>query len=123
MPFLLAFSQILYNIHSAKFQKKEAKQILETYSSCIARTMILTVPYILKANIHEKKPMFCRRKTILHYFLLFLIYVVNIAIIYCASLFNKNFDEGKENAKHLGTVGEFLQQGIEMIFLLLISMF
>ena len=123
LPFLLALSQILYNIHSAEFPEKEANQILETYSSCIARTMILIVPCIFKANTTEEKSLFLRRKKVLHYFLLFLIYVINIAFIYSASLFNKNFDEGKENAKHPGTVGEFLQQGIEMIFLLLISMF
>ena len=123
LPFLLALSQILYNIHSAEFPEKEANQILETYSSCIARTMILIVPCKFKANTTEEKSLFLRRKKVLHYFLLFLIYVINIAFIYSASLFNKNFDEGKENAKHPGTVGEFLQQGIEMIFLALISKF
>ena len=123
LPFLLALSQILYNIHSAEFPEKEANQILETYSSCIARTMILIVPCIFKAFTNGNKTKFLRRKKILHYFLLFLIYVVNIGFIYAASLFNKNFDERKENAKHPGTVGEFLQQGIEMVFLALISMF
>lgn len=35
LPFLLAVSQILYNVHTTKFPEDESNQILESYSSCI----------------------------------------------------------------------------------------
>ena len=37
LPFLLAVSQILYNVHTTKFPEDESNQILESYSSCIGR--------------------------------------------------------------------------------------
>ena len=123
LPFLLALSQILYNIHTSKFPEKEANQILETYSSSLSSLMILIVPYLLKVNNAKNKTNSIKRNKVLNYFLLFLSYVANIGFIYGASLFNEDFDEGKENAKNPSTVGEFLMQGIEMIFITLISIF
>ena len=123
LPFLLAISQIFYNVHNSKFPEKEPNQILETYSLSISKFFILIVPRIFKLDATVKKSFFLRRKKVLNYFLLFFIYVLNIGFIAGAALFNKEFDAGKQDAKNPGTVGEFLKQGIEMVFLALISIF
>ena len=123
LPFLLAISQIFYNVHTSKFPEKEPNQILETYSLSIPKFFILIVPYIFKADATERNTFFLRRKKVLNYFLLFLIYGLNIGFIYGAALFNKEFDAEKQDAKNPSTVGEFLKQGIEMTFLALISIF
>ena len=123
LPFLLAISQIFYNVHNSKFPEKEPNQILETYSLSISKFFILIVPRIFKLDATVEKSFFLRRKKVLNYFLLFFIYVLNIGFIAGAALFNKEFDAGKQDAKNPSTVGEFLKQGIEMIFLALISIF
>ena len=123
LPFLLAISQIFYNVHNSKFPEKEPNQILETYSLSISKFFILIVPRIFKLDSTVEKSFFLRRKKVLNYSLLFLIYGLNIGFIYGAALFNKDYDAGKQDAKNPSTVGEFLKQGIEMIFLALISIF
>ena len=123
LPFLLAISQIFYNVHNSKFPEKEPNQILETYSLSISKFFILIVPHIFKLDSTVEKSFFLRRKKVLNYFLLFFIYVLNIGLIAGAALFNKEFDAGKQDAKNPSTVGEFLKQGIEMVFLALISIF
>ena len=123
LPFLLAISQIFYNVHNSKFPEKEPNQILETYSLSISKFFILIVPRIFKLDETEEKSFFLRRKKVLNYFLLFFIYLLNIGLIAGAALFNKEFDAGKQDAKNPSTVGEFLKQGIEMVFLALISIF
>ena len=123
LPFLLAISQIFYNVHNSKFPEKEPNQVLETFSLSISKFFILIVPYIFKADATERNTFFLRRKKILNYFLLFLIYGLNIGFIYGAALFNKEFDAETQDAKNPSTVGEFLKQGIEMTFLALISIF
>ena len=123
LPFLLAISQIFYNVHNSKFPEKEPNQILETYSLSISKFFILIVPCIFKLDSTVEKSFFLRRKKVLNYFLLFFIYVLNIGLIAGAALFNKEFDAGKQDAKNPSTVGEFLKQGIEMVFLALISIF
>ena len=123
LPFLLAISQIFYNVHNSKFPEKEPNQILETYSLSISKFFILIVPRIFKLDSTVEKSFFLRRKKVLNYFLLFFIYVLNIGLIAGAALFNKEFDAGKQDAKNPSTVGEFLKQGIEMVFLALISIF
>ena len=123
LPFLLAISQIFYNVHNSKFPEIEPNQILETYSLSISKFFILIVPRIFKLDSTVEKSFFLRRKKVLNYFLLFFIYVLNIGFIAGAALFNKEFDAGKQDAKNPSTVGEFLKQGIEMVFLALISIF
>ena len=123
LPFLLAISQIFYNVHNSKFPEKEPNQILETYSLSISKFFILILPRIFKLDSTVEKSFFLRRKKVLNYFLLFFIYVLNIGLIAGAALFNKEFDAGKQDAKNPSTVGEFLKQGIEMVFLALISIF
>ena len=123
LPFLLAISQIFYNVHNSKFPEIEPNQILETYSLSISKFFILIVPRIFKLDATVEKSFFLRRKKVLNYFLLFFIYVLNIGLIAGAALFNKEFDAGKQDAKNPSTVGEFLKQGIEMVFLALISIF
>ena len=123
LPFLLAISQIFYNVHNSKFPEKEPNQILETYSLSISKFFILIVPRIFKLDATVEKSFFLRRKKVLNYFLLFFIYLLNIGLIAGAALFNKEFDAGKQDAKNPSTVGEFLKQGIEMVFLALISIF
>ena len=123
LPFLLAISQIFYNVHNSKFPEKEPNQILETYSLSISKFFILIVPRIFKLDSTVEKSFFLRRKKVLNYFLLFFIYLLNIGLIAGAALFNKEFDAGKQDAKNPSTVGEFLKQGIEMVFLALISIF
>jgi hypothetical protein len=123
LPFLLAISQIFYNVHTSKFPEKMPNQIFETYSLSIPKFFILIIPHIFKADTTEEKSLFLRRKKVLNYSLLFLIYGLNIGFIYGAALFNKDYDAGKQDAKNPSTVGEFLKQGIEMIFLALISIF
>ena len=81
------------------------------------------MPCIFKLDVTEEKSFFLRRKKVLNYFLLFFIYLLNIGLIAGAALFNKEFDAGKQDAKNPSTVGEFLKQGIEMVFLALISIF
>ena len=121
LPFLLAVSQILYNVHTTKFPEDESNQILESYSSCIGRIMILIIPYIYKVPINEDNQKIVKRKKCLHYFLLCFIYALNIMLIFTSSLLNKNFDEGKENVKNPNAGGDFFKTGLEMIFLALIS--
>ena len=123
LPFLLAISQIFYNVHNSKFPEIEPNQILETYSLSISKFFILIVPHIFKLDSTEEKSFFLRRKKVLNYFLLFFIYVLDIGLIAGASLFNKEYDAEKQDTKTPSTVGEFFKQGIEMIFLALISIF
>ena len=123
LPFLLALSQIIYNVHTSKFPEEKANQVFETYSLGISKFFILVVPYIFKANVGDNKEKLLQRKKALHYFLLFLFYVINILLIYGASFLNQEFDEGSEGSKNPSAAGEFAKQGIEMIFLALISIY
>ena len=123
LPFLLALSQILINIHSAKFPEDESNQILETFSSCFGKFLIIIVPYIFKASTNETKEKVIQKKKCLHYFLLCLIYGINISLVFASSLFNSGFDEGKENVKNPHASGDFFKQGLELICIALISIF
>ena len=123
LPFLVALSQILINIHSAKFPEAESNQILETFSSSIGKFLIIIVPYIFKASTNENKEKMIQKKKCLHYFLLCLIYIINIGLMLASSLFNTEFDEGKENVKNPHASGDFFKQGLELICIALISIF
>ena len=123
LPLLLALSQILNNIHSIKFPEKENNQILESYCVCIGKFMIILVPFLFKGYIKDNKDKFLPKKKCLHYFLLVLAYGSTIGLVFFSSLFNTEFDEGKENIKNPRSTGDFFKTGIEMIFMAVISIF
>lgn len=121
LPFLLAISQIIYNVHSDKFPEEMKNQTLETYTVCIGKFMIRLIPLFYRVSINEDKEKVLKRNKCLHYFLLCFFYALNILLIFTSSLLDTGHDSKEENIKNPHASGDFLKQGIEMIFLAIIS--
>ena len=123
LPFLLAISQIIYNINSDYFPEKVKNQTLETYTVCFGKFMIRLIPLIFKVPMKQDKEKRLKRNKCLHYFLLCFFYALNILLIFSSSLIDTGHDAKEENIKNPHASGDFLKQGIEMIFLAIISMY
>ena len=123
LPVFLAVSQIIYNIHTVKFPEPRSNQILETFSTCIGRIMILIIPRIYNVPIIEGNLKISKKKKFLDYFLLCLSYFTNVILIVTSSLLNENFNLAKEHIKNPSATGDFFKNGLKMIFIAVISIF
>ena len=124
LPFGVAFIQILINIMNIILQEKLKNTLLEMIDVAFSEIIIIFIPLLnisaLKTNMNNAK-YYGRKKTILHYFILFLIFSIYVILnMFVAIQSNIYMDNHKSfSSPHNSGLSSF--ESLEMIFICLVS--
>ena len=124
LPFLLAFTQIIYIIVNEYYPEKKNDVVIHLYMISFGQMSIKILPFILKIDYEEaSKEKLIKRKKCLNYFLLSLLFVVDASLNSAVELMEVNLKNGKASyvQSNLFPHNDFIIMSIEMIFLICVS--
>ena len=124
LPFGVVFIQILINIMNRILKEKSKNNFLEMIDVAFSEIIMVFIPLLnisaLKTNMNNAK-YYGKKKTILHYFILFLIFGIYVILnMFVAIQSNIYMDKNKSYSNpHNSGLSSF--ESLEMIFICLVS--
>ena len=124
LPFLLAFTQIIYIIFTEYYPEKKNDTVVHGIVLSLSQMYIKFFPYILKIDNKEKAMInLAVKKKCFHYFLLGIIFLFDGILVVAAEIIQTSF-KGKTETFTISNLfphNDFVLMSIEMIFLVCVS--
>ena len=124
LPFGVAFIQILINIMNIILQEKSKNTLLEMIDVAFSEIIIIFIPILnisaLKTNMNNVK-YYERKKTLLHYFILFLIFSVYVILSIFVAIQSSIYMDHHKSFSNPHNSGLSSFESLEMIFICLVS--
>ena len=122
LPFCLAITHILINVHYKYYPAKMHSVIFDNLPYSLGFIGIRLIPCILRFSPNNKEKIkFSKKQIFLHYFLLIFFFIIFIGMQEASTLLRGYYTDGSYEPENPYTKSEFLKLCIQIIFMNFIS--